>query len=271
MNSKYNIFKQIILECDYDNTYKMAWAKSLTELSSELDLTNDVVEIWLEDIAVKYIKYYWDQIIFFNLNEGPRFDKIPLILSSVKHLIKQYFEHNNSNVSELFEYAVLKFEKIGFVNIYNKTIKQVINILKKDVSWRFLYLDGVNTQIYSYEKGNDFIKIETSLLNEIKENKENIYNLINYRWGLILENFNSDSKINKKIKFINENEINKDFSNKFKLISDTKEYKCFVCEKIMSENASSLKTVIPWYYIYPDYIWSLVYVCKNCFENYNKN
>lgn len=29
MNDNYRLFKQIIRESNYDNTYKMAWAKSL--------------------------------------------------------------------------------------------------------------------------------------------------------------------------------------------------------------------------------------------------
>ena len=29
MKNKYELFKQIIIECNYDNTYKMAWGKSI--------------------------------------------------------------------------------------------------------------------------------------------------------------------------------------------------------------------------------------------------
>ena len=32
MKNKYELFKQIIIECNYDNTYKMAWGKSIVEL-----------------------------------------------------------------------------------------------------------------------------------------------------------------------------------------------------------------------------------------------
>ena len=34
-NNFYNIFKRIIRECNYDNTYKMAWAKALVEIATE--------------------------------------------------------------------------------------------------------------------------------------------------------------------------------------------------------------------------------------------
>lgn len=67
MNNNYESFREIIKNCDYDNTYKMAWGKSLIEMSLELDLSKDKIIIRLEDIAEKYIKYYWNQIIFFDL------------------------------------------------------------------------------------------------------------------------------------------------------------------------------------------------------------
>ena len=38
MNNTFKLFKQIIRESNYDNTYKMAWAKSLVEISTEIDL-----------------------------------------------------------------------------------------------------------------------------------------------------------------------------------------------------------------------------------------
>ncbi|MCL2134502.1 MAG: hypothetical protein FWH37_02955 [Candidatus Bathyarchaeota archaeon] len=44
-------FKQIIRESNYDNTYKMAWAKSLVELSTELKLTDCNITIPFKDIA----------------------------------------------------------------------------------------------------------------------------------------------------------------------------------------------------------------------------
>lgn len=65
MNNNYESFREIIKNCDYDNTYKMAWGKSLIEMSLELDLSKDKIIIRLEGIAEKYIKYYWNQIIFF--------------------------------------------------------------------------------------------------------------------------------------------------------------------------------------------------------------
>lgn len=58
MKNKYELFKQIIRECNYDNTYKMAWGKSIVELSSKYDLSKEKVVIKFEEISKKYIKYF---------------------------------------------------------------------------------------------------------------------------------------------------------------------------------------------------------------------
>lgn len=36
-NNFYKRFAKIVRECNYDNTYKMAWAKSLVEICSNVD------------------------------------------------------------------------------------------------------------------------------------------------------------------------------------------------------------------------------------------
>ncbi len=266
MNDNYRLFKQIIRESNYDNTYKMAWAKSLVELSTQIDLKSDNIKISFGDIAKKYIKYYWNQTIFFDLKQGPNPMKPPVILTYVKKLIQKYFKFTNSYIPELYEKAEIQFEKINLVEDYYKLIKKIISALKQDVSWRFKILNGKDTEIYSYIKGNDFIIINSSLLKHLKENEQDLYDFINYRWGLILETFNSSPRINKKVKIMDERDIKRNSLNKFRYFLDleNKEHKCFMCDKEISENNISIDHVIPWSYMYSDDIWSLVYVCKNC-------
>lgn len=92
---------------------------------------------------------------------------------------------------------------------YDDTIKSITKVLKQDVSWRFLLLEGKNTNIYGYVKGNDYIQIESKFLKKLKENNEELLNIINYRWLLILKNINGYGNINKKVKLFNDDMINK--------------------------------------------------------------
>ena len=55
MNQYLNDFSSLIINCSFDNTYKMAWAKSIVELISELNLDeieeDSEIEIDFQDIA----------------------------------------------------------------------------------------------------------------------------------------------------------------------------------------------------------------------------
>ena len=59
-NNFYKLFKKIIRECNYTNTYKMAWAKALVEIAIENKDNKNVISIKLETIANKVLKYYWN-------------------------------------------------------------------------------------------------------------------------------------------------------------------------------------------------------------------
>lgn len=209
MNNNYESFREIIKNCDYDNTYKMAWGKSLIEMSLELDLSKDKIIIRLEDIAEKYIKYYWNQIIFFDLKQATNSNKIPTIIVIIKELIDKYYEYTNEMILEAKKISRVTFKKLNLLKEYDDTIKSITKVLKQDVSWRFLLLDGKNTNIYDYVKGNDYIQIESKLLKKLKENNEELLNIINYRWLLILKNINGYGKTNKKVKLFNDDTINK--------------------------------------------------------------
>jgi hypothetical protein len=103
MSKELKIFEQLVREGNYDNTYKMAWARSLVELSSCLDLSFSRIEIKLDDIAKCYIKYYWNQTIFFNLIQCSNPIKKPTILQIVEELITSYFKYVKNQRPELFE------------------------------------------------------------------------------------------------------------------------------------------------------------------------
>ena len=74
MNQYINDLSSLIINCNFDNTYKMAWAKSIVELISELNLEEieeaSKIEIDFADIAKKCVQYYWNQSAYFDLFQG---------------------------------------------------------------------------------------------------------------------------------------------------------------------------------------------------------
>lgn len=258
-------FKKIIRECNYDNTYKMAMAKSLVEISLE-NTQNGLVQISLSTIARKYLKYYWNQTIFFDLVQGSNLKKIPIILQYTKELIKCYYKSIESNKPIRFE-KVEKYLEDNLANEYNLCLEKIANGLGKDVAWRFTFIDNkYNDDVYVFNKINKSIDISSTNLSYLSENYEDFFDLINYRWGLILETFNSSPKINKKVKIIEEQNIKRTNLSKFKKVLDLENSKrqCFICGKHIDDGELSIDHVIPWSYLYSDDIWNLVYVHKSC-------
>lgn len=265
-NSFLNKFKKIIRECNYDNTYKMAMAKSIVEISLGNDKQEGLVKIPLLDIARKYLKYYWNQTIFFDLVQGSNLKKQPIILQYTKELIASYYKLIRTNKPIRFE-RVEKYIEDNLQNEYNECLEKIANGLSKDVAWRFTFIDNVyNDDVYIFNKADKTIDINAINLLLLKANYEDLFDLIDYRWGLILETFNSSPKINKKVKIIDEQDIKRTDLSKFKKVLDMEnpQRKCFICDEIIDDNDLSIDHVIPWSYLYSDDLWNLVYVHKSC-------
>ena len=93
--NKYLIdFTKVISDCKYTNTYKMAWAKSIIELSiltTQYTYDNHGrIRFSFKEISERCFHYYWNQTIFFDLVQGSNLNKPPTMISEVKKLIAKY-------------------------------------------------------------------------------------------------------------------------------------------------------------------------------------
>ena len=64
-----NDWLTIIETMQNENTYKLAWGRSILETIGEKEINDDIV-ILFDELSPKIIKYYWNQIYFFNLKQG---------------------------------------------------------------------------------------------------------------------------------------------------------------------------------------------------------
>ncbi len=267
----YQTFKKIIRECNVTNTYKMAWAKALVEIACEKTLTQEITTIYLEEIAEKMMKYYWNQTIFFDLVQGSNLQEIPLIVQFTKEFIKKYYDSRGIRKPERFE-RIEEYLKNNLEKEYHQCLDKIAKTLKADVSWRFTMIKGENNSaLYQYKKGDQRLEVLIENLMVLQENCEDLFDLINYRWGMILETFNTSPRINKKVKIIDEQDIKRSSLSKFKKYLDRENptRKCFLCGKDINEKELSIDHVIPWSYLYADDLWNLVYMHKSC--NSTKN
>lgn len=257
--------KLIIRECDYSNTYKMAWAKAIVELSGKYaNDTNDAIIISLSEIAEKMFKYYWDQTIYFNLFQSAP-NQPPVILQYVKELIKQYQDDKKDYLPVVFN-KVEEDIKTKYSKEFTSAIKKCVSNIRKYVMVCFLNYGKKVYPFYDIYEDNK-ISFKTSDLKIIYNSQQDLFDLINYRWSLMLEDYNSSPRIGKKARIMDEQKIRRPkaltFFDKF-LDFENDKHICFICGERIPDDKLSRDHVIPWSYMYSDDLWNLVYVHKEC-------
>ena len=95
MDNYINNLTDLISNCPMENTYKMSWCRALVEHSYN---DPNQKKIHFDKLSELIFKYYWDQTIFFNLEQGPNIKKRPGIhakskssnLKKSKNYVKKY-------------------------------------------------------------------------------------------------------------------------------------------------------------------------------------
>ncbi|RKD75254.1 HNH endonuclease [Sinobaca qinghaiensis] len=261
----------IILNCSFDNTYKMVWAKSLVELAVNSQEKNDKVTFNFREISELCLKYYWNQTIYFNLIQGSNIKKPPEILTYVKELIGDY-------ITKTGKTQPIRFEKLNLTALeleskYEKVINKISNTLKSDVCWRFKNLAGITYELYDLDRDKKTVTFNKEDILNIKEQSDFLFSFINYKWTQMLESFNFSPKISQKVRGIDEGKVKRSPLKKYHeyldLMCSNGKRICFYCNKEINETDLSIDHVIPWSFMFSDDIWNLVYCHKN--ENSEKS
>ena len=96
----------------------------------------------------------------------------------------------------------------------------------------FLNLNSNKYDFYQIDNKNNKIIIKTSFLKELYNNQEDLFDLINYRWSMMLENYNSCPRIAKKVRIMDEQIIERKSLKIFDKFLDLENDKhiCFIWE-----------------------------------------
>ena len=88
-----------------DNTYKLSWGRAILECVSfdKYKVIDNNVIIYFYDISECMIKYYWNQLFFFNLKQASYKDKYPVICNNVLKLINEYKSKFNTVIPIWFD------------------------------------------------------------------------------------------------------------------------------------------------------------------------
>lgn len=263
----------IIEEMVNDNTYKLAWGRAIIECSREKVYQNDTkLVIKYDDISECMLKYYWNQIFFFNLKQAPYKDKEPYICQYTKELIDKYKELKNTKIPCWFEEARIFFNKTN-KSFYDNIIKKISKVLPTNVAYRFLNVNKseINPSgclnVYRFEKGLNYIEFNYDELELLRDYDVIVSKLLNYKWAQLLEKFNYAPKIASKVNGISEAKLRRSSLSKFKeaLLKEFEGYAPidFYTGEKLEANDISVDHVIPWSFMYSDDIWNLVLTSKS--------
>ncbi|WP_338554521.1 HNH endonuclease signature motif containing protein [Paenibacillus sp. KS-LC4] len=259
----------IIRSCSFDNTYKMAWAKAITEIAVEYEEQSKMeasrhVEVQLREIAKKVLRYYFEQTMFFNLQQSSNPVKPPVMVSTSKTLIAAY--QAQSGTMKPIKWFRSKIESVCSKE-YEKAVREIVRALKTDVSYRFLRVEGKEVEgVYKYEQKADSLFIQKENLLALKQNRLVVVDAINYRWTQMLENFNHSPRLSKKLRIIDDDEVSRRSLGKFAsyLFVENPDSHCFICNLKIEDETPSIDHVIPWSYLYSDDLWNLVFAHQSC-------
>jgi len=256
LNSYISDLISVIANGRMDNTYKMAWARAIVELCV---LHPDRQEFHFDELSMLIFKYYWNQSIFFNLQQGPSANRRPEIHAMAMQAIDKYQESKEQRPRTFIEVA----------QDIEVPVKRISRVLAQDVCERFVRLDKQVIDTYELDRKQRAIRVKYPQL--INEHADILFQLINFRWAQKLEDIDGSPRLAKKVKGVDRELTPKRTSlNKFKTFLDAEnpDKICFLSGAPISPGNLAIDHVIPWSYLYADDLWNLVYV--DCRENSSK-
>ena len=100
-----------------DNTYKMAWCRALVEYTCN----HADKKIHFDKLSELIFKYYWDQTIFFNLEQGSNLKKKPTIIQIVKSVVVMVIHCQSGSFAPNFS---------RFRDFFQCTFESIVDFLK---------------------------------------------------------------------------------------------------------------------------------------------
>lgn len=252
----------VIENMNNENTYKLAWGRAILELVAEKNTPGEML-IHFEQIAHKMLKYYWNQIFFFNLKQSPQ--RKPVIVQETEKCIELVNSQRGNNAPIWFDKAehILQKEDV----FYQKKIRKIATTLGHDVSWRFLKANNQEYNLYLLDRKAKTVYLPKHAVSDLKEYAFVLSQLLNYRWAQLLEKFNNSPRIALKVKGISDEKIRRHSLKKYKdiLISQMEngQVKDFYTGYVLNVDDISVDHVIPWSYMYSDDLWNLVLTSKS--------
>jgi 5-methylcytosine-specific restriction endonuclease McrA len=255
-------FISILTKGSKSNTYKFALARFLLDHSHKPDSSYIVS---FQDIAKKFLKYYWHQECKYRIRQNYDPKKIPSVVQVIRDVFKERMV--GGYIPEYFE----NMPQEEIKNAEAEIIKRVFGIGKKSqVVPRFQRLKGQppdrNLHIrgtgdfYDYDVPSGQLEIKPEALSFFSKNYDVLKKAVFLEWSRFLEKINTLPRIIEKV----ESEVvrRRALTSYQSIFRDQRD--CFYCNRTLDERQIHVDHFIPWSYIFEDEAWNLVLACQDC-------
>lgn len=259
-----NDFITVIQSIENDNTYKTAWGRAILECinNEEYEIQGEYYVLYHYNLVQKVMKYYWNQIGFFKLSQGPS-----SVLEARIEEIKEDFEENTRITYPVWYDKIEVFLKRNPIR-FERQVKKFITIVNKGVAAKFEKIDTKHrVELYELDTKFKCLRFTEDQVNLLKENTFILDNIIDYKWAEILEDNNKSPNIIKKVlgskqyKFKRQNLIK--YRNVLLEYCHLEGSKDFYTNQPVELEDMKLEYVIPYDFVYTNDIWNTIIVSKD--------
>jgi hypothetical protein len=257
----HQLFTSIVSKGAKSNTYKFALAKFLLDYSKSQKLKEQDYQITYNEIATKFLEYYWFQECKYKFKQDFNKDKVPVVIGIIqKHCGTEYISDSYENYfkerQELQQKMISEIEKKSLNNVIPRFQPQE----QHDYYQHFHDRNKGGRGYKSSSKKYIILKYEA--LKFFKENYETLSKVLVLEWAKFLEKTNFTPKLISKIELMKDPK--RSSLTKFREVLLKMDRECFYCTKLLEDGNIHIDHFIPWSYIYEDVLWNLVPACSRC-------
>ena len=255
-------FISILTKGSKSNTYKFALARFLLDHSHKPDSSYIVS---FQDIAKKFLKYYWHQECKYRIRQNYDPNNQPSVVQVIRDVFKEnmvdgyipaYFE---DMPQEKIKNAEEEIRKRVFGSGKKSQVVPRFQRLRGQPPDRNLHRHGTG-DFYDYDIQRGQLEIKPEALSFFRNNYNVLTKAVFLEWSRFLEKINTLPRIIEKVE---SEEVRRRALTAYQGIFRDQRY-CFYCDRRLDDLQTHVDHFIPWSYIFEDEPWNLVLACERC-------
>ena len=241
------------------NTYKFALARAILEHCSEHQPTKASYTIPYQDLASKFLKYYWHQECKYKIKQDFKTQSTPKVITAIRDVFGNDVlgDFNSVNEDEK-KSAEDKILKTVFGHARSKT-SLVVPKFQKIMVGKYAQ---EKKAFYDYDDDAKMIYLKPEAFVFFKNNYNILSRAVLAEWAKFLEKINGS--LPRLVAKIDKYDYERSSLAKFSKIYLKHTPHCFYCCSRLERGYIHVDHFIPWSYIFEDEAWNLVLACQDC-------